>query len=334
MEVIRSGVVLGLKAVKENGERKVRDVVKGSGEINVCRKRKQVEEGKVSGKIREWTKEQEVALQRAYFATKPTPSFWKKVSKLVPGKSAQDCFDKIHSDHITPPQAQPQSRANKINSSPLKHFSLSASKLLKPTELKIKRSSKRKSHLVQKMVRHLLQKNYHMDPGYEADLFSVLEPNINPSTQVTEQNGLVSSPKHLQEKQEFLQKCHERPSEHKKPLTKSSDSCGKPLVSPPVLKPVKNRALHEKYLDQLLGREAKRKAASARAERLIPGKENRGVIDSQKIDVIRAAKSALVTDARNVITQLQHLNENSMSNSSDFCCDGIDNDDDEGEVEL
>lgn len=254
----------------------------------------------------------------------------------VPGKSAQDCFDKIHSDHITPPQAQPQSRANKINSSPLKHFSLSASKLLKPTGLKIKRSScnKRKSHLAQKMVRHLLQKNYHMDPGYEADLFSVLEPNINPSTQVTEQNGLVSSPKHLQEKWEFLQKCHERPSEHKKPLTKSSDSCGKPLVSPPVLKPVKNRALHEKYLDQLLGREAKRKAASARAERLIPGKENRGVIDSQKIDVIRAAKSALVTDARNVITQLQHLNENSMSNSSDFCCDGIDNDDDEGEIEL
>lgn len=83
MEVIRSGVVLGLKAVRENGERKVRDVVKGSEEINVYRKRKQVEEGKVSGKIRGWTKEQEVALQRAYFATKPTPSFWKKVSKLV-----------------------------------------------------------------------------------------------------------------------------------------------------------------------------------------------------------------------------------------------------------
>lgn len=252
----------------------------------------------------------------------------------VPGKSAQDCFDKVHSDHVTPPEAQPQSRANKINSSPLKHFSLSASKLLKPTELKIKRSTcnKRKSHLAQKMVRHLLQKNYHINPGYEADLFSVLEPNINPSTQVFEQNGLVSTTKHLQEKQEFLQKCPERSSEHKRSFTKLSDSCGKPLVSPPVLKQVKNRALHEKYLDQLLSREAKRKAASARAEKLIPGKENRGAIDSQKIDVIRAAKDALVTDARNVITQLQNLNEN--SNSSDFCCDGIDNDDDEGEIEL
>ena len=30
-----------------------------------------------------WTKEQELALQRAYLAAKPSPHFWKNVSKLV-----------------------------------------------------------------------------------------------------------------------------------------------------------------------------------------------------------------------------------------------------------
>lgn len=30
-----------------------------------------------------WTKEQELALQRAFFSAKPSPNFWKNVSKLV-----------------------------------------------------------------------------------------------------------------------------------------------------------------------------------------------------------------------------------------------------------
>lgn len=251
----------------------------------------------------------------------------------MPGKSAQECFDKIHSEHITPPQPQRRSRADKMNSSPLKHFSLSTTKLLKPIELKIKNSNrnKQKSYCAQKTIRHLLQKNYHVDADCEADFFSVLEPNINLSTRVDERPGSLSTPK-LQEQKKFLQKCHEIPSAHKKPLSRFSESCMMPLVSPPVLKQVKNKALHEKYIDQLHYREAKRKAASARAERFAPGKESGMGIQSQKIDVIRAAKNALVTDARNVINQLQHLDENTRSSPSDL--DGVDYEDDEGECEL
>jgi hypothetical protein len=50
-------------------------------EIGVNKKRKRDEED--SGISNGWTKEQELELQRAYFTAKPTPHFWKKVSKLV-----------------------------------------------------------------------------------------------------------------------------------------------------------------------------------------------------------------------------------------------------------
>lgn len=86
IEVPRISIVIGLKAFRAEGMKmKEREVGEENQEINVKRKSKCGEEGKRSGKIRieGWTKEQEVALQRAYFATKPTPHFWKKVSKLV-----------------------------------------------------------------------------------------------------------------------------------------------------------------------------------------------------------------------------------------------------------
>ncbi|XP_031260501.1 uncharacterized protein LOC116118650 [Pistacia vera] len=339
IEVPRISIVMGLKAFRAEGMKmKDREIGEENEEINVKRERKCGEEGKKSGKIRieGWTKEQEVALQRAYFATKPTPHFWKKVSKLVPGKSSQECFDKVHSEHLTPTQPRPQSRANKRNSSPVEQFSLSASKLLKPIQPKIKRSScnKQKSHLTQKIVRNLLQKNCHIDKDYEADLFSVLEPNTSSSVKVSGQNGLLSTPKLLQKNQEFLQKYQERSSGQKKPLSRFSSSCGTALVSPPVLKQVKNIALHEKYIDQLQNREAKRKAASARADRIVTGKENKRGIPGLEFDVVRAAKIAMVTDAQNAINQLQHLQANTMRESFDFDCDSVSCDDDEGESEL
>ncbi|KAK9284326.1 hypothetical protein L1049_023497 [Liquidambar formosana] len=233
---------------------------------------------KVMGMFEDGLKEQEVALQRAYIAAKPTPQFWKKVAKLVPGKTAQDCFDKVHSDNLTPPQPRPRSRAKGTNLSSMGYFSLSASKLLKPTEPKIKRPScnKQKSHLAQKTVRHLLQKHSNVDKLYEADLFSVLEPTVNPSTQAFQQSVILSTPEHAPEKQGLLQKFRERSSSgHKKSLSRLISSCGTALVSPPVLKPVKNRALHEKYIDQLHCREAKRKAASAKASKSVPEHEDR-----------------------------------------------------------
>lgn len=53
----------------------------GYEEVEVGSKRKRGEEG--NGTVQGWTREQELALQRAYLVAKPTPGFWKKVSKLV-----------------------------------------------------------------------------------------------------------------------------------------------------------------------------------------------------------------------------------------------------------
>lgn len=52
----------------------------GYEDVEVGSKRKRGEEGMT---VQGWTREQELALQRAYLVAKPTPGFWKKVSKLV-----------------------------------------------------------------------------------------------------------------------------------------------------------------------------------------------------------------------------------------------------------
>lgn len=248
-----------------------------------------------------------------------------KILSQVPGKSAQDCFDKVHSDNLTPLQRQPRSRTKKAKSSP-QHISLSASRLLKPM---VKRSScnKKRTRLSQKTVRHLLQKHYHVDQDYEADLFSVFEPNMDPSTQVLHPGVILSTPKQSQEKQGFLRNFRERSSSgHKKALSRFRSSSSTPLVSPPVLKQLKNKVLHEKYIDQLHCREARRKVASARAEKSsTTAKEDTNGIHVQSIDVVRAAKNALVSHARDVISQYRHSPTNTMSNS-DF-----NHDDEEGE---
>ncbi|XP_057949621.1 uncharacterized protein LOC131144775 isoform X2 [Malania oleifera] len=293
--------------------------------------RREIEEGmECDWLVQAWTEEQELALHKAYFTLKPTPHFWKK----VPGKSAQDCFDKVHSDHLTPPQAQPRSRVKKTDLSPLGYCSLSASKLLKPTKPKSGRviRDKRKSHLTQKTVRGLLQKQCHVDQGYELDLFSVLEPTANLSTSAFQQNVMFSTPENVKGKVELYQKHRERSSRHK--ILSRFSSSGMVLVSPPVLKQVKNRALHEKYIDQLHCREAKRKAALARAAKSIPEKGDRNETHIQKKDMVRAAKNALVSDAQDAIHQFQQKEANATSELSEFDEDGLDCDNDEGDDEL
>ncbi|KAF5454324.1 hypothetical protein F2P56_023997 [Juglans regia] len=322
---VTRGSSIGPEVIVEGDERKA--------DIVINRKRKSDDE--YDDITEGWTKEQELALQRAYFAAKPTPHFWKKVSRLVPGKSAQECFDKVHSDNLTPLQPRPRSRTKKAQSSPLQHFSLSASRLLKPRAKRLN-CNKQKTHLLsQKTVRHLLQKHYHVDQDYEADLFSVLESNMDTSNQAVQPGVILSTPKQLVEKHDLFQKFRERSSSvHKKPIPRFSSSSLKTLVSPPVLKQVKNRVLHEKYIDQLHCREAKRKAASARAEKSSVVKEDTKDIHNQNIDVVRAAKNALVYDARNVIDQYQHSQAIDMSNSDFNDGDDVDSNDDEGEDEI
>ncbi|XP_027362846.1 uncharacterized protein LOC113870453 [Abrus precatorius] len=272
-----------------------------------------------------WTKEEELALQRAYFATKPSPHFWKNVSKLVPGKSQQDCFDRIHRDHITPRQSQPRSRAKTLKSSPLHQFSISASKLLKPIDEMVRRSKvlKPKNIITQKSVEKLLQCHLKVDQDREGDIFSVLEPNIDFSTNAVQPSEILYTPKQQKENKGFLQSCSEKSSSssHKKPLSRLSSSSVADLVSPPVLKHVKNKVLHEKYINQLRCREAKRRAASLQTGKMIEGNS------IQKRDVVKAAKVALVSEARDAINKFQQSQVNFVGNT---CSSDEDNDDEIG----
>ncbi|OWM85438.1 uncharacterized protein LOC116194822 [Punica granatum] len=284
---------------------------------------KRKREAEASGSEQGWTKEQEAALERAYLAAKVTPSFWKKVSKLVPGKSAQECFDKFNSDLPTP-QPRSRSRAAKTRTSQSERSPLSASKILEPVKPtnKTSRRRKMKSHIVQRTVRQLLQKHCQMDQTAGADLFSILEPNVNSSAKILESSSILSTPETAGKKQGFLYTLRERTSSSKKPLSRfhGSGETGKVLISPPVLKPVKNRALHEKYLDQLHSREARRNVASA----------GNKILRTPKVDVVRAAKEALVSDVRDAIHRLQDFQDSPNSGSRDLDDDyGADEDEDD-----
>ncbi|CAE6076119.1 unnamed protein product [Arabidopsis arenosa] len=285
-----------MRIAKPNEEENVvpkADEVKGRGkeeEEEGLKTKKKLEKGG-------WTDELELALQGAYLTVKPSPNFWKKVAKMVPGKSAQECFDRVNSALITPRQAQPR-RARNTKLSTIPQFSLSASKLLKPNSPKTK-IRQCKNNLSKKVVRHLLEKQNHMDQGLGFDLFSILEPNTT--------SNFLSTP---MEKGQTLPKILESPvpCSSKDPTT---------LVSPPVLKQVKNKALHEKYIDHLHIREAKRKAESTR----LAGKENIRPVDIQKKDSVRAAKDALFFDVQDAIQKLKGLEAENSSSSSEFCYD-------------
>lgn len=280
-------------------------------------KRKRTQGMEENGVANGWTNEQEVALQSAYFAAKATPNFWKKVARMVPGKSAKDCFDKIHSDFMTPPQPQPRSRVKKMNTSSL---SPCATKLLQSTEKNTnkRRYSKPKNHLSRKAVRQLLQKQTDIDRDKEADFFSALESSTDPNAKAFCQNTIFFTPERNKEGLNYLRKCLERSSSaHKKHLSRLSGSSGATLTSPPVLKPIKNKALHERYVDQLHCREAKRKAATSRTSK---GHQNKNDLKNEnvvKVDVIKAAKNALISEARDAINQYQNLQTCSTNSFND-----------------
>ncbi|KAI3971698.1 hypothetical protein MKW92_022039 [Papaver armeniacum] len=312
---------------------------------NVDSKEKRiVEDGRVNEKnppaegkfdVHGWTKDQTAALERAYFAAKPSTNFWKKVSKMVPGKTAQDCFNKIHSDLVTPPQVQPRSRAKKAISSPLSHFSLSGSKLLEPTlNVRWPKGNKQKKLRAQKTLRHLVQKRSMVDQGYEADLFSVLEPITNAPSQDLSQTELLSTPESKSNKKGYIQECHENSSvQKKKPLSRFRNSSETALVSPPVLKQVKNRALHEKYIDRLHCRGARRTAGPTKCK---VAKEDRKESTAKKMDDITVAKNALFFEANDMISKFKEAQANVVSDNDDSqddgACDGEEDDEDcEGE---
>ena len=95
----------------------------------------------------------------------------------MPGRSAEDCFNRIYSDLSTPTPIGPRPRTSKTAYSPIGNFTLSDPKLpniLEPTVGR-RKTAKQKSLVAQKTVKHLLQKHCRIDQAQEADHFSVFE---------------------------------------------------------------------------------------------------------------------------------------------------------------
>ena len=95
----------------------------------------------------------------------------------MPGRSAEECFNRIHANLSTPTPIARRSRICKAKFSPLANFSLSDPELPNLLEPAVgrQRTSKQKSLAAQKTVRHLLQKQCLIDHAHEADHFSIFE---------------------------------------------------------------------------------------------------------------------------------------------------------------
>ncbi|KAL5654651.1 hypothetical protein ACJX0J_033970, partial [Zea mays] len=79
-----------------------------------------------------------------------------QVSKMVPGRSAEDCFNRIYTDLSTPTPIAPRPRASKTTFYPIGNLTLSDPKppnILEPT-VGMRKSAKQKSLVAQKTVRH------------------------------------------------------------------------------------------------------------------------------------------------------------------------------------
>ncbi|KAL6861597.1 hypothetical protein ACP4OV_017297 [Aristida adscensionis] len=256
----------------------------------------------------DWTEEQDMALRQAYFTAQPSPHFWKRISKMVPGRSAEECFNRIHADLSTPTPMGPRPRTCKAKFSPLANFSLSDSKLssiLEPTVGR-KRTSKQKSLAAHKTVRHLLQKHCLMDQAQAADHFSVFE---NSPTALQLDISLEDSPGTLAMESGSSFKCGRSSSARKKPISRLTTKQAEP--SPAVLKPVKNPILHEKYINRLTRREdgkrpRKRTPASDAAA-------SRKPLSELQAGDMKAAKNALISEASSYISDFKKLQANPLA---------------------
>ncbi|KAG1338605.1 hypothetical protein COCNU_04G009110 [Cocos nucifera] len=264
-----------------------------------------------------WTTEQLAALRRAYFLAKPSPHFWKKVSKMVPGKSAQECFNRTHADLATPTQPQPHSRANRLNLSPVGIFTLSDGKSTELIKTKVKRvrSSKRNILVAQKTARHLIWKHCLIDRSQEADHFSILEssPYLLP-LELPE----INSPDCVVNPSSCHEKCNKRSSSsHKKMVSRFKT--GQVDPSPEVLKQIKKIALHEKYIDHLHCRDARRRtcAKTANSDADWCNKTNTEL----EIGALKAARTALISEARDHISHFQQMQANLSDNHESFDTD-------------
>ncbi|KAM3212049.1 hypothetical protein ACQJBY_065256 [Aegilops geniculata] len=269
----------------------------------------------------EWTEEQDTILRQAYFTARPSPHFWKKVSKMVPGKSAEDCFNRVHADLSTPTPIAPRPRS-KTQFSPLAHFTLSDPKfpnLLEPLAGR-PRTAKQKSLLAQKTVRHLLKKHSLIDQAQEADHFSLFETSPSALQLNIPLDDSPGTPDNYL-KSFSLHKYSASSSARKRPLSRLKTKHAEP--SPPVLKPLKNTVLHEKYINQLTRREGAKKPRKKAAGTNATDPER--PLSEQRAGSVKAAKNALISEATDFIGQFKKLQANSLAHVLENSEDDEDN---------
>ncbi|XP_021304111.1 uncharacterized protein LOC8065308 isoform X2 [Sorghum bicolor] len=275
----------------------------------------------------DWTKEQDMALRKAYFSARPSPHFWKRVSKMVPGRSAEDCFKRIYSDLSTPTPIGPRRRTSKTTFSPIGNFTLSDPELpniLEPTVGR-RKTAKQKSLAAQKAVKHLLQKHCRIDRAQEADHFSVFEGSPSALQLNLSFEDSPGTPDSCMNSAS-LGKRSGSSSARKTPFSRLSTKPSEP--SPAVLKPIKNVILHEKYIDRLARREGTkrpRRRTQAGSKAADSGKS----LSEQQAVSVKAAKNALISEATDFISSFKTLQANSlahiMENSEDEIeCDASD----------
>jgi len=275
----------------------------------------------------DWTEEQDVALRKAYFSARPSPHFWKRVSKLVPGRSAEECFNRIHANLSTPTPIARRSRICKAKFSPLANFSLSDPELPNLLEPAVgrQRTSKQKSLAAQKTVRHLLQKQCLIDHAHEADHFSIFESSPSALQLNISFEDSPGTP-HSSVNSGSTPRFSASSLGQKKPFSRLKTKPDEP--SPGVLKPVKNVILHEKYIDQL-----SRRQGTKRPRRKTPGSKAADSVKAhseQKAGDLKAAKNALISEATDFIGHFKKLHANSLAhvieNSEDDEIDGSEGD--------
>jgi len=137
-------------------------------------------------------------------------------------------------------------------------------------------NQKAKSFLIQKSIENRLQRPLKVDQDRKGDIFSVLEPNIDFSTNAFQLSQALCTPQQLKENKGLLRSCTKRSSSssssHEKPLSRFSGSSGvQDHASPLVLKQVKNKMQHEKYVNQLRFRDLRRRAASTQTKMSVVG---------------------------------------------------------------
>jgi hypothetical protein len=213
----------------------------------------------------------------------------------VPGRNAQECFNRIQSNFITPPSIPPKTRLNKGSriESPFKKFNLLEANSAKdqicvaPKTRKV--SKQKKTRDARKTLRHLLKKQSLMDQVQDADYFSQFETSP------------VNLPFDVELPSDLSCKDDPSPAVLKSDLKNSlSQNQGDP--SPAVLKPVKNMELHEKYIDHLHYVDARRKACVR-----VCGNKGKEVDLGMQAADLRDAKTTLVSEAQDLIGCFKRL---------------------------